>query len=73
MFGMIQFRKKTYIPLAIPGGGGGGGLLSLWSNPLAFYQPFLTEEVSFRLSSIDKWYLFHIPSLGLCITFNSVL
>ena len=26
------------------------------SNPLPFYMPFLTEKVSFRISSIDKWY-----------------
>ena len=33
------------------------------SNPLAFYTPFLTEEVP----SIEKWYPFHISSLEFCI------
>ena len=42
-------------------------------NPLPFYIPFLIEKVPlFKLPcllSIDQWYLFHKPSLELCIHF----
>ena len=31
---------------------------------------FSRKRYPFRISSIDKWYLFHIPCLELCIPFN---
>ena len=40
------------------------------SNHLPFYIPISTEQVPFRRPSIDKWYLFHIPSLELFIPLN---
>ena len=39
------------------------------SSPLAFYIPFLTEKVPFRIPSIEKWYLFHIATEKHCIPF----
>ena len=38
--------------------------------PYSFYLPFLTEKVPLSTPSIDKWYPFHIISLGLSIPFN---
>ena len=36
------------------------------------YIPSLTEKprYPFRIPFIDKWYLFHLPSLEFCILFN---
>ena len=55
----------------------GGRLLKIcggsppWSNPLPFYIPILMEKVlGFCLPAIEKWYLFHMPSLELCNPFD---
>ena len=59
--------------LIMPGGGGystsfiRGGFIS-GSYPLPSYIPFLDRKGSTPfVSSTDKWYPFHIPSLELCI------
>ena len=45
------------------------------SNPFMYtlsYIPFLTEKKKYlvRVPSIDKWYLFHILILVICISFK---
>ena len=49
------------------------GGIALRSNFLPFYIRFLAEKLRypFRILCIDKWYPFQIPSLELCIPFNS--
>ena len=39
-------------------------------TPNPFVCHFSQKRYSFRIPSIDKWYLFHIPFLELCIPFN---
>ena len=48
------------------------------SNPLPFYMPFFAERYPVSVPSIDTYHSFtyqeqllHIPSLELCIPFNS--
>ena len=41
------------------------------AQPLTLlYTIFAQKRYPFHLPSIDKWYLFHVPKLELCISFN---
>ena len=48
-----------------------------WSpKPYAFIRHFDRKGISFLIPSIEKWYLFHVPTLDileLCIRFNAVI